>query len=143
MTNETVIAVTEDQAAKLEAAGFPVKVEYTAKLEDLIQWIETAKVHDRTKVAPKLTIRRRIKVPCTTILRWTGVKYSGRKDTQEYIAYHLLAAYFSKPRSALQGTATRKEINALLAEGFTARGQVFSSSIVSGLLRQKYLEVSR
>lgn len=126
-----VLIVTEEQAVALEKAGIKVDVQYIVRLSDMVKM-------NREQVAKPLPASpRTVKYGRDATLRWTGLKWTGSKDTQPHHAYMLLAEYFS---SRANKALKRSDINAWLAPKFLAVGMPFNSSVVTHLCNQKYLE---
>lgn len=126
-----VLIVTEEQAVALEKVGIKVDVQYIVKLSDMV------KMNREQPAKPLPAPSRTVKYGRDATLRWTGLKYTGTKDTQPHAAYQVLAQYFeNRGNKALK----RSEINTLLAAKFMAVGMPFNSSVVTHLCNQKYLE---
>ena len=126
------IVVTEEQAVQFERAGVPVKVQYTVELDALAK--------SQAAQPPRVVrAKRKPTVMSDRKLRWTGVAYTGTKDTQVHFAYDALRELFSaKGEPQAQ---PRKFLNEYLAKEFLLRDKgVFSSSVINGLMAGKYLE---
>lgn len=131
------IVVTEEQAEQLQAAGVPVDIQYVVEISHLTAKTAAPAVAI-TPAQPVIKSKRSIRFHTDTVLRWTGLKWTGaRNNTQGHMAYNLLAEYFAKRQTQ---TAIRRDLNAMLTKGMLAQGQAFSSSVITYLCLQKYLE---
>lgn len=125
------VVITEEQAQQFEAAGIPVQIQYTVRLDDLKL---------RHPVAPggKAAKPTRAVISTKARLRWTNVKYTGNAGTQAALGFQLLAEYFSRHPDA---KPERHQVNTYLTKEMMKKGEVFSASIVTNLIANKYLEV--
>ena len=125
------VVITEEQAQQFEAAGIPVQIQYTVRLDDL---------RLRHPVAPsgKAAKPPRAVISTTAKLRWTGVKYTGNPDTQVALAYNILSGYLSRHPDA---KPERHQLNTYLTKEMLKSQEIFSASVVTNLIANKYLEV--
>ena len=130
------IIVTEEQAAQFEAAGVPVELQYMVRAEHLVPKAPKPEATVPVRVAQARTIR----FPHQAPLRWTGLKWTGGEEvTQARVAYDLLHAFFKV--GGAKPIMTRKEVSVMLARELPKKGVMFSSSLVTYLCKQKYLEM--
>lgn len=131
-----VLIVTEEQAVALEKAGIKVDVQYIVKLSDF------AKLNDAPPPPPKPrpVSTRVVRYARDCKLRWTGLKWSGGKDTAAHSCYQLLHDHFTA-RNCTSMVATRADITRMLVKALAPKGEQFSAGTVTYLCDQKYLEL--
>ena len=128
-----VLIVSEEQAVALEKAGIKVEVQYIVRITDMLRLNQAPAQAAKPSSVPARVIR----YGRDAQLRWTGLKWTGKAQTQPHFAYTVLAAYFATKQAK---SLKRSEMNKLLAKDFMAKGIPFNSSVITHLCNQKYLE---
>lgn len=139
--NGEFIIVTDEQAKVLEASGVKVEIVQIVRVANL-----AAKPAAPEAPQPDTTKRTKlhpitVKYPNHMVLRWTGLKFTGKLQSAAHVAHMILAEHFGA-RDAKK-VLTRGDINKLLSRELARKGMVFNASVVSYLCDQKYLEPSQ
>lgn len=139
--NGEFIIVTDEQAKVLEASGVKVEIVQIVRVANLAAKpaapeAPQPKPEPRAKLHPIV-----VRYPNDMLLRWTGLKFTGKPQSAAHVAYLILAEHFSA-RDAKK-VMTRGDINRLLSKELARKGMVFNASTVSYLCEQKYLEPSQ
>ncbi len=140
--NGEYIIVTDEQARVLEASGVKVEIVQIVRVANLAakpaapEAPQPSKAERPTKLHPIV-----VRYPNDMLLRWTGIKFTGKPQSAAHVAYMILAEHFSA-RDAKK-VLTRGDINKLLSKELARKGMVFNASTVSYLCEQKYLEPSQ
>lgn len=137
--NGEFIIVTDEQAKVLEASGVKVEIVQIVRVANLAAKPaapEAPKPDRPTKLHPTT-----VKYPNSMVLRWTGLKFTGKPQSAAHVAHMILAEHFSG--RDVKKVLTREDINKLLSRELARKGMVFNASTVSYLCDQKYLEPSQ
>lgn len=139
--NGEFIIVTDEQAKVLEASGVKVEIVQIVRVANLAAKPAAPEAPQPAARPNIIKSARGLKYPKHMVLRWTGLKWTGKPNTQLQAAYVVLADYFNG--RDVKKVLTREDVNKLLVKELAKKNIVFSSSIVTYLCNQKYLEPSQ
>jgi hypothetical protein len=133
-----VLIVSEEQAVALEKAGIKVEVQYIVRIADMLKLHQAPAQVARPQPAPAVK-KRRVRYGQSVLLRWTGLKWAGRIDTEAHHAYTAMADYFND-RSRTNKVASRVELTKLMVAVMSKQSKAFNAGTITYLCDQKYLE---
>lgn len=135
-----VLIVTEEQAVALEKAGIKVDVQYIVRISDFAKLNAAPAPAPAPQAKSKPLTARVVRYSRDSKLRWTGLKWTGGKDTESHKCYQVLHDHFTS-RNCTSLVATRADLTKLIVKAFATTGKQFNAGSITYLCDQKYLEM--